>query len=122
MPLQTLPIPEIALILIVLCAGIFYAYGKAGLLPTRKAILGYVVVSIALTLLSLTIVGSRGGLPPASVYGWPKEFLSVRNETWAYRAFYLCIDVLFYLVVAASAHAAWMTSGRRMVPTKKDLR
>lgn len=35
--------------------------------------------ALGLTLCSLILMGSRGGGPPARIYGWPKEFFLVRG-------------------------------------------
>ena len=56
----------------------------------RKEIIAYILFALLLTAASLFLYGSRGGLPPATVYGWPKEFIITREgEVWHFYSFYI---------------------------------
>jgi hypothetical protein len=60
-----------------------------------------VLLALICTLLSLVIHGTRGGLPGADVYGWPKEFLLAREGDSTFNGLYFFIDLCFYFVLAA---------------------
>lgn len=68
-------------------------------LPNRHFMGILIVLSIVLTLISMVIDGSRGGMPPEAIYGWPKEIIGIRaGEPFYFFASSTMIDFIFYLV------------------------
>ena len=64
-----------------------------------------IVAGLVLAIVSLAVHGSRGGLPPADVYGWPKEYVSIRDGGIRFQVSYFFVDLLFYTIFAASIDA-----------------
>ncbi len=115
--LPTLPITDIALILAPFVAAIILAYQRSGYCPDRRRLAAYSIGSLVLTFLSMLAVGSRGGLPPADIYGWPKEFLLIRDGERVHGVGYFLIDIGFYLTCIAA-----IDSVRRMLMGERASR
>jgi hypothetical protein len=69
-------------------------------LSLSSPVLGILIISsLLLTLLSMNIGGSRGGEPPAVIYGWPKQIIEIRPGHPVYFFFAAAVvDYTFYFL------------------------
>lgn len=98
--LATLPTFDIALMCILLLLPGAYLLVRHGIGLKRREIAYSVALGMLANIVSLLFYDTRGGLPGATVYGWPKEYILVREAFWHYNLFYLAIDIVFYTAVA----------------------
>lgn len=96
---------QLPLLVIVALIGLFFLPVVVALHQRKysldRRILGFILLlSIALTFASLMIDGTRGGQPPSTIYGWPKELISIRAGEPFYLFFsHAIVDLAFYVVV-----------------------
>ncbi len=84
-----------------------YLYLRHETRLTLRQVATQLIFGLFLTFCSLAFYGSRGGLPSADVYGWPKEYILVREGVRGYNSFYFLVDIVFYASFIAGLSAAY---------------
>ncbi len=96
MHFSTLPILEVVGVVFIFFLTSLYPYLKNKRFPEKREILICAGFAVILSGLSLFVLGSRGGLPPAKIYGWPKEIILTRDGDFYFHSFYFLVDIFFY--------------------------